>query len=441
MASIRLFGRGKAGSAAKAAAPRAGGGGAVDADLIATALADLSTAALSATWRCRHSAGLSIGEGAVDFGAHRSRATVIRGKATYEYVRDGASVYRAVVPEEGAAAAAAGPDAADEDEAGEGEEELGAALEQDELDGLELEGEEGDGDGDGIEAARESGEDEDAEPELAAKDAADGEGGDAGESSGDEGDGEGGGEDAGADRLEASGADDGAEEDADTEEGGGEPQGSDTSEEGGEDGADEFGADADAEKDRDARAWQTFSEHDACGPHAYAEPAVLAQAVRRAGVVQPRKAEEFDGVMLAAFSVTAKPKPADPDKLLARLARQLRDHGANTVVVTAFVDESAPLSAGASDADAEAEGEGAETVESSGPGSATGAGSNGVAGAPRIVRLRVELPHWTPADDPTADHTVSVDLFELGDPVEIEIPDRDSTSRRTSRTCADLGLF
>jgi len=406
MASIRLFGRGKAGSAQKAAAPRAGGGTAVDADLIAAALADLSTAAVSATWRCRHSTGVSIGEGAVDFGAHRSRATVIRGRATYEYVRDGASVYRAVVPEEGdAAAAAPGLDEADEDEAG--QEELAGALDEDELDGL-----------DGLDG----GEDEEPELELEAAEAADG-------------------EDEDAERLEAPEAEDGEEEESqgDADEDGQELQASDASSSSG--GEDEFGDDAD--KGRDARAWQTFSEHDACGPHAYAEPAVLAQAVRRAGAVQARKAEEFDGVMLSAFTVTAKPKPADPDKLLARLARQLRDHGANTVVVTAFVDESAPPSPAVSDADADTAAEsgqgGAESVGSSDTGSATGAGSR--AGAPRIVRLRVELPHWTPADDPTADHTVSVDLFELGDPVEIEVPDRDSTTRRTSRTCADLGLF
>jgi len=111
-----------------------------------------------------------------------------------------------------------------------------------------------------------------------------------------------------------------------------------------------------------------------------------------------------------------------------------RPRGANTVVVTAFVDESAPVPAPAS----ETEDADVETVESGEP---SGTGSAAGRGAPRIVRLRVELPHWTPADDPTADHTVSVDLFELGDPVEIEVPERDSTTRRTSRTCADHGLF
>jgi len=179
------------------------------------------------------------------------------------------------------------------------------------------------------------------------------------------------------------------------------------------------------EKDADARAWQTFSDHDACGPHAFAEPGVLAQAVRAAGPVQTRKPEEFDGVMLSAFCVTAKPKPADPNKALARLARHLRDHGANTVVVTAFVDESAPKS---------------QELAQDGDEDADGAGEDG-AGDPRIVRLRIELPHWTPADDPTADHSVSLDLFELGDPVEIEVPGRDRAARRTSRSCADLSLF
>ena len=416
MASIRLFGRGKAGSAARAAAPGAGGGPAVDAALIAAALADLSTAALSATWRCRHSGGLSIGEGAVDFGAHRSRATVIRGKATYEYVRDGASVYRAVVPEEGGQAAADGLGEAD----GAEDEELAAALEEDELleqrDALD-----GGGDEDEQEEEDED-EGEHADPALEAD--AEGEDEEAHED----------GDDADAERPEASQRDHGEDGDADGS------QASDASPRGGDEAeagqAGEEGDDGD--KGRDTRAWQTFSEHDACGPHAYAAPAVLAQAVRRAGVVQPRKTEDFDGVTLAAFSVTAKPKPADPDKLLARLARQLRDHGANTVVVTAFVDESAPLSTPGTDTDTGTDGGEVETVES-GDGQGPGVGAG--AGVPRIVRLRVELPHWTPADDPTADHAVSVDLFELGDPVEIEVPDRDSTGRRTSRTCADLGLF
>lgn len=437
MASIRLFGRGKAGAAAKAAAPRAGGGPAVDAELIAAALADLSTAALSATWRCRHSAGVSIGAGAVDFGTHRSRATVIRGKATYEYVRDGSSVYRTIVPEEGADAAAAAAllDDTDDDDAHDDDAE--AALDQDELDGLEDGGEpleDGEGeDGDGG---------EDAEPELQADDDGDGDDEQPDEEA----------EDGEAQSPEASesehdaaddeaGEGDGDEADQDAPQASDEPADDDAAdgEGGGEDDAlvGEVGDVAD--KDRDMRAWQTFSERDACGPHAYTEPAVLAQAVRRAGVVQPRKAEEFDGVMLAAFSVTAKPKPADPDKLLARLARQLRDHGANTVVVTAFVDENAAhASAGDADADLDADDDDAETLDSA---DASGSGSGARAGGPRIVRLRVELPHWTPADDPTADHSVSVDLFELGDPVEIEVPERDRSSRRTSRTCADLGLF
>jgi hypothetical protein len=253
----------------------------VDAAQIAEALSGLTAAAVSTTWRCRHGAGLSMGEGAVDFEARRSRATVIRGKFTFDYVRVGASVYRAAVPEDA----------------------------------------EGDGD-----------EKEDAE-----------------------------------------------------------------------------------------RAWESFSEHDACGVHAYTEPAVLAAGVRAAGSVQPRDAEEFDGALLAAYSVTLKPKPADPDRLLARLARQLRDHGANTVVVTAFADESGW--------DEQTD----EPLED-----ADGADGADVA---RIVRLRIELPHWTPADDPTADHAVSVDLFELGEPVEIEVPDADAATRRTFRSCADLALF
>jgi hypothetical protein len=385
MASIRLFGRGKSGSAA--ARQGAGGATAVDAETIAAVLADLSTAAVSTTWRCRHASGVSIGEGAVDFGAHRSRATIIRGKRTYEYVRNGSSVFRALVPDEGEPAAAqAEPEPEDEDES---QSEEAAALAEDD-DGEPAHGEDAEpgeagGDEAGMRADEDDCEEEEDDDEPEASDlSGDDEGEDGGEAE------------------EAEGAEDGDGEGRES----GEP--------------DAFDADAGdvAEKDADARDWQTFSENDVCGPHSYAEPAVLAQAVRRAGLVQARKAEEFDGVMLAAYCVTAKPKPADPDRLLARLARQLRDHGANTVVVTAFVDESAK--------DTGSGGDGAE-----------GGGGSGA----RIVRLRVELPHWTPADDPTADHSVSVDLFELGDPVEIEVPDRDGATRRTARTCADLSLF
>ena len=265
MASIRLFGRGR--NAAAASKP------AVGAAQIADVLAGLSAAAVSTTWRCRHGDGLSIGEGAVDFTARRSRSTVIRGKSTYEYVRSGSNAFRAAVTEEG-----------------------------------------------------------------------------------------------------------------------GDPE------------------------------WEAFAEHDACGVHAYAEPAVLAAGVRAAGAVVAREAEEFDGALLAAYAVTLKPKPADPDKVLARLARQLRDHGANTIVVTAFVEESGwdeQNDEPAQDDDGDDEGE----------------------GGPRIVRLRLDLPHWTPADDPTADHAVSVELFEFGDPVEVEVPDDEDAARRSSRSCADLALF
>jgi hypothetical protein len=373
MASIRLFGRGKSASAAN---ETAGGGPAVDVETIAAALADLSTAAVSTTWRCRHASGASIGEGAVDFGAHRSRATVIRGTRTYEYVRAGSSVYRALVPEEGGEVAALPePEPGEDDETEEFE---GSA---DEL------GEDGEASGDDGEAAMEADADPDGE-------GVEGESEDDGEPGDDKDEGE----------LEASDA----SEDGDEEDG----EASDD-----EDEVEESQS-LGVEKDADSRAWQTFSEHDVCGPHSYAEPAVLAQAVRRAGVVQPRKAEEFDGVTLSAFSVTVKPKPADPDKLLARLARQLRDHGANTVVVTAFMADRGDLSTG--DPDTEEADDDAK---------------------PRIVRLRLELPHWTPADDPTADHAISVDLYELGDPVQIELPDRDRSTRRTSRSCADLSLF
>jgi hypothetical protein len=145
--------------------------------------------------------------------------------------------------------------------------------------------------------------------------------------------------------------------------------------------------------------------------------------VRAAGSVSAAGRQEIDGRMLSGYSVTLKPKPGDPDRVLARLARQLRDHGANTLVLTAFVDES--------------DGAAESVPDFSGVG---GAGADGGEGGARIVRLRLELPHWTPADDPTADHAVTVDLFEFGDPVEVRAPGS-GTSRRTLRSCADLALF
>lgn len=259
MASIRLFGRGR-----NDAAPALGGVARTGPGEIAAVLADLTTAATSTTWRCRHADTVIYGEGSVDFAARRSHTTALRGKATFDYFRDGASVYRAPLAPDG-----------------------------------------------------------------------------------------------------------------------------------------------------EASAWQTYSEVDPCGTHCYADPAVLAQAVRAAAGAQPGKPEEFDGATLTGYSVAVKPKPADPDKLLARLARQLRDHGANTVILTAFVDETAAGRSGDPDAPE----------------------------PPRIVRLRLELPHWTPADDPTADHRVTLDLFDLNEPVEIEPPDPQSATRRTSRSCADYALF
>src|SRR5581483_3905925 len=186
---------------------------------------------------------------------------------------------------------------------------------------------------------------------------------------------------------------------------------------------DDESLDAQDEKDEDGpqRAWQTFSENDACGVHAYAEPAVLAAGVHATGAVTAAGRQEFDGQVLTGYAVTLKPKPADPDRLLARLARQLRDHGANTLVLTAFVDESDAVSEAVPDFSGTASEDAAES-------------------GPRIVRLRLELPHWTPADDPTADHAVTVDLFEFGDPVDVQAPGG-GTTRRTMRSCADLALF
>jgi hypothetical protein len=340
MASIRLFGRGRS-------AARADGGGALDAERIAAALEGLATASMSTTWRCRHGSGTAIGEGAVDFTSQRSRATVIRGRHAFEYLRIGSTVYRAPVPEDDEPAPDPGPLADPDGEA------LAQPLDPDE--------DEDPGD--------EPGSPEDAELD---------------------GDDE--------DELRSEPGDEGPP-------GAGAPAGA-------EDGGEQ------------ARAWQTFREHDACGRHAYAEPAVLAAAVRAAGAVTPAGTREIDGRALSGYSVTLKPKPADPDRLLARLARQLRDHGANTIVLTAFVD---PDEARA------AQDETAETSESAG----RDAGSTPA--GPRIVRLRLELAHWTPADDPTADHAVTLDLFEFGDPVRIEAPA--APTRRTTRSCADLALF
>lgn len=375
MASIRLFGRGRNAAAA--------GGPAVGAALIADVLESVAAASMSTTWRCRHSAGVSIGEGAVDFTTGRSRSTVIRGKYAFEYVRSGASVHRAPVTDEdagvgagvnGSAGARALVDVdADEDapEPVDGEEfdpELEAedGGEEDEEYAEEDDGAQFD---ESLEAEEPYGDDEeggeDAESELDAE-------GEAGEDGEDDG--------------EIEGSDDG--------EGGASH----------EQAASESGSGL-ASESAAGSVWERFSDHDACGVHAYAEPAVLAAGVRASGVVQARDAEEFDGVKLSAYAVTLKPKPGDPNRVLARLARQLRDHGANVVVVTAFVDQA----------------------------------QNEDDGEPKIVRLRIGLPHWTPADDPTADHSVSVDLFEFGEPVSVEVPE--GAARRTARSCADLGLF
>ncbi|HEV2343379.1 MAG TPA: hypothetical protein VGS97_04745 [Actinocrinis sp.] len=364
MASIRLFGRGRNTAAA--------GGPAVDAALIADALEGLTAASMSTTWRCRHGAGVSIGEGAVDFEARRSRATVIRGKYTFEYVRSGSSVYRvAVTDADAAGTAAVAPSKSAEPELDPGVDDADdAAADEDEEDGAGLDPDE-DLDPDAV--------DVEADEEADADDA------DA-EEDGDFGDDE--------------------EEDADAADENDDSDALDVSE------PDVSAADADAV----VTAWEAFSDHDACGVHAYAEPAVLAAGVRAAGVVQPRGTQEVDGVALSAYAVTLKPKPGDPNRLLARLARQLRDHGANVVVVTAFMNDSAADS-----------GDDGESDDGDGPG--------------RIVRLRVELPHWTPADDPTADHTVSVDLFEFDEPVKIDMPDAQGAKRRAARSCADLALF
>jgi hypothetical protein len=235
---------------------------------IAELLESLATASTSGTWKCRHASGSVLVEGAVDFGARESRATVIRGKATYEYVRRGSTAFRApIVPD-----------------APEGEEE--------------------------------------------------------------------------------------------------------------------------------PPNWEVGSETDPCGIHAYAIPDVLAAGVRAAGQVSVGRTEEVGELKLVPVTVSLKPKPTDPDGRLARLARQLRDHGATVLLVSALVEPS-----GWDD----------EADEPTGP---------------RIERLRLELPHWTPAGDPMDDHTVTLDLFDLNEPVEIEVPEESAAERRrTARTCADLALF
>ena len=242
----------------------------VTGEQLADVLESLATASTSATWKCRHTAGSVLVEGAVDFGSRESRATVIRGKATYEYIRRGSAAFRAPVSAK----------AADE-----------------------------------------------AAPE-------------------------------------------------------------------------------------EAPAWEYASETDACGIHAYAIPEVLAAAVRAAGQPTAGKPEEVDERKLVPVTVALKPKPTDPDGRLARLARQLRDHGATVLLVSALVDPA---------------GWDEESDEPTGP---------------RIERLRLELPHWTPADNPMDDHAVTVDLFDLNEPVEIEVPDESAADRRrTARGCADLALF
>ena len=422
MALIRLFGRGKSGKSGTGARSDTG---AVDASDISAALAGLTTASLSATWRCRHASGVSLAEGSVDFPERSSQAVVIRGKHTYEYVRHSSSVLRTEVLDEALVVQNAPEEAVVEEEGADPEELDGEPAES--ASESESEGED------------EGGESEDEESED--DDEADG-------------------DDEPAAEAEADVEADENEEDADEDEDSGEPAA-----ENDEDGeAGDTDPDAEAETaeeaepkpaDEPVRAWNYFSDSDACGPHAYAEPDVLALAALSVGVAQIGKPEEFGGVLHNAYTVTLKPKPTDSDKSLARLARQLRDHGANTIVVTAFTNPDAVLDDDEDDEDEldiEGEDEGVEEYEDFDE-VVAGGGLSGrddedgedrrKAGDPakRIVRLRIELPHWTPADDPGADHSVRIDLFDLGEPVQIESPGRSNATRRTLRTCADLSLF
>jgi hypothetical protein len=152
-------------------------------------------------------------------------------------------------------------------------------------------------------------------------------------------------------------------------------------------------------QDEEAAEWEIFRQIDPCGLHAYSTPQVIAQAVRANGNVQIAKPAEVDGELLTRIGVTLKPKPSDPDKHIARLARELRDHGSTNLLVGAYTDEDG-----------------------------------------KLVRLRYELVHWTPADAPGEDHAVTVELFDLGAPVEITVPEK-SVQRRSRRSCTDLHLF
>jgi hypothetical protein len=444
---IRLFGRGKSG--------KSGGGarsevGAVDAGDISAALADLTTASLSATWRCRHASGTSLAEGSVNFTERSSQAVVIRGKHTYEYVRRSSSVLRSEVLDE----ALVVQNAAEEPEAEQGADPEDPDAELDET-GLEAaESDEDDGE-DGDEADPDA-EAEESEPEASAEDD---ESEDDGEEEAEDGDDE-----------PAAEADADAEPDEDEEgdeEGEGDDEDALTAEaEAGESGEPGESAEEESKPAAPARpAWNYFSDSDACGPHAYAEPDVLAKAALSSGAVQIAKPEEFNGVLHNAYTVTLKPKPTDSDKALARLARQLRDHGANVIVVTAFTNPDAALDEdddededevdeldldegeerGADD-DVEEYEDFDDVVAAGGLGRHDDEDDEGRRRGPadpakRIVRLRIELPHWTPADDPGADHAVRIDLFDLGEPVQIESPGRSNATRRTLRTCADLSLF
>ncbi|HEV2637011.1 MAG TPA: hypothetical protein VGX23_17790 [Actinocrinis sp.] len=151
--------------------------------------------------------------------------------------------------------------------------------------------------------------------------------------------------------------------------------------------------------DEEETAWESFRQTDPCGRHAYTMPEVLALALRGAGGLQAAKPVEIDGKMLRRYSTTLKPKPTDPEKRIAWLARQLRDHGANALVLGGYTDE-----------------------------------------AGEFVRLRFELPHWTPVDAPNEDHLVTVELFDLGTPVELQVPE-EAAARRSRRSCTDLTMF
>ena len=160
------------------------------------------------------------------------------------------------------------------------------------------------------------------------------------------------------------------------------------------------------------QSWEFASETDACGIHAYAIPEVLAAAVRTAGHLSGGQAGGGRRAQVGAGHGLAQAEDDGSGRPGGQAGRQLRDHGAMVLLVSALVEPS---------------GWDEETDEPTGP---------------RIARLRLELPHWTPADNPMDDHAVTHRAVR---------PERAGRDRGAggvgvrpaphNRTCADLALF